>query len=307
MLSHLIRAFSPELMAKEGKMDSDPHLWMPMTLSKESYVSLMGSKGVSDGDSSGHFDRIQNLLARMKSDKLCGGLGIFGAVTVGLDCCWWDYGQLPLYQKNLMLLTELSYEATLARLFYEINENSSRVLNSRIASTAFVDLPSSVCNSVIEAGNVKSSILSCVQCEYIDAEGCILINVTAKRIIARPGSIIYNYHESEERGIVVDRDQVLTGVSCGPGSARISIKSSATTDGGKSWKSAVHDNPYSFEQIYVRNQFQDVSEVERLADVSHSDTWKKIKNTRALTFSQGLLVGSTVVSIAAIFIMRMSK
>lgn len=32
-----------------------------------------------------------------------------------------------------------------------------------------------------------------MRCKYIEAEGCVLINVTAERIIARPGSIIYNY------------------------------------------------------------------------------------------------------------------
>lgn len=36
-------------------------------------------------------------------------------------------------------------------------------------------------------------MLSNVRCKYIEAEGCVLINVTAERIIARPGSIIYNY------------------------------------------------------------------------------------------------------------------
>lgn len=30
-----------------GKMDSDPHLWMPMTLAKDAYVSLMEQKKVS--------------------------------------------------------------------------------------------------------------------------------------------------------------------------------------------------------------------------------------------------------------------
>ena len=43
------------------------------------------------------------------------------------------------------------------------------------------------------AGFVRNSVLSNVRCKYIEAEGCVLINVTAERIIARPGSIIYNY------------------------------------------------------------------------------------------------------------------
>jgi hypothetical protein len=42
-------------------------------------------------------------------------------------------------------------------------------------------------------GYVRSSVLSNVRCKYIEAEGCVLINVTAERIVAQPGSIIYNY------------------------------------------------------------------------------------------------------------------
>jgi hypothetical protein len=42
-------------------------------------------------------------------------------------------------------------------------------------------------------GYVRNSVLSNVRCKYIEAEGCVLINVTAERIVAQPGSIIYNY------------------------------------------------------------------------------------------------------------------
>jgi hypothetical protein len=42
-------------------------------------------------------------------------------------------------------------------------------------------------------GYVRNSVLSNVRCKYIEAEGCVLINVTAERIVAQPGSIIYDY------------------------------------------------------------------------------------------------------------------
>lgn len=46
---------------------------------------------------------------------------------------------------------------------------------------------------------MRNSVLSNVRCRHIEAEGCVLINVTADRIVARPGSIIYNYvHHLEE-------------------------------------------------------------------------------------------------------------
>lgn len=35
-------------------------------------------------------------------------MGVFGAVNVGDEACWWDYGQLRLYRTNNSLLTGVS-------------------------------------------------------------------------------------------------------------------------------------------------------------------------------------------------------
>eukprot|EP00403_Amphidinium_massartii_P047671 CAMPEP_0178467228 /NCGR_PEP_ID=MMETSP0689_2-20121128/52306_1 /TAXON_ID=160604 /ORGANISM="Amphidinium massartii, Strain CS-259" /LENGTH=107 /DNA_ID=CAMNT_0020094267 /DNA_START=252 /DNA_END=571 /DNA_ORIENTATION=+ len=37
--------FATELESKVGKMDSDPHAWMPLTLDVDRYAGLMVSKG----------------------------------------------------------------------------------------------------------------------------------------------------------------------------------------------------------------------------------------------------------------------
>lgn len=39
-------------------------------------------------------------------------LGVFGAVNVGDEACWWDYGQLRLYRTNNSLLTGVSKQAS---------------------------------------------------------------------------------------------------------------------------------------------------------------------------------------------------
>ena len=46
LLLSLLDEFATELKEKKGKLDSDPHLWMPMTLSRESYLMVMEKKGV---------------------------------------------------------------------------------------------------------------------------------------------------------------------------------------------------------------------------------------------------------------------
>ena len=45
LLELFLNGFKAELTAKVGKFDSDPHLWMPMTLGENEYVELMKQKG----------------------------------------------------------------------------------------------------------------------------------------------------------------------------------------------------------------------------------------------------------------------
>ena len=106
MLTALLEEFSVELAAKVGKLDSDPHLWMPMTLEKASYLQLMTAKGIGTDVSAAHFDRIGVMMKTFDEKNAAVGLRLFGAVDVGQGVCWWDYGQLKLYQHNTLLMTE---------------------------------------------------------------------------------------------------------------------------------------------------------------------------------------------------------
>jgi hypothetical protein len=106
LLDALMTEFSIELATKKGKLDSDPHLWMPMTLHRSAYLQLMEQKGVGAEAASMQFERISKMVAAFNADPSTADLGLFGPVDVGKDVLWWDYGQLPLYQKNTLRLTE---------------------------------------------------------------------------------------------------------------------------------------------------------------------------------------------------------
>jgi hypothetical protein len=106
MLVDLLAEFSVELGAQRGKLDSDPHLWMPMTLSLSAYVHLMGQKGVTEAAATEHFQRIQNMLTTFNAQEGASKLALFGAVDVGQGLAWWDYGQLKLYQKYALMPSE---------------------------------------------------------------------------------------------------------------------------------------------------------------------------------------------------------
>jgi hypothetical protein len=110
MLVALLVEFADELSARKGKLDSDPHLWMPMTLQKQDYIQLMGQKEVSADVAGMHHDRIKQFLVKFREVNGTGAkkgeLGLFGAVTVGQGVYWWDYGTLKLYQRNALLMSE---------------------------------------------------------------------------------------------------------------------------------------------------------------------------------------------------------
>ena len=99
-----------------------------MTLPEDEYISLMSQKGVAEDESRTHHIR----MTKMKDAFLAAKpeLRLFGAVDVGNNACWWDYGQLKLYIANNLKLAEEGDDADLLRRFFGV---SSRVMNSEVS------------------------------------------------------------------------------------------------------------------------------------------------------------------------------
>lgn len=72
-------------------------------------------------------------------------------------------------------------ESALLRSFLGVGE---RVTNSDLGEGLDVDDVSLVSACKLGGGHVKNSALTNVRCAHIEAEDCILVNVTAKRIVA---------------------------------------------------------------------------------------------------------------------------
>jgi len=102
----MMTEYSEELISKTNSLDTDPHFWMPLTLSRSSYLSIMKQKGKDEAQSGLQYDRMANFAKKTEWD-----LPMFGAVDVGKESYWWDYGQLRLYYINNMLATLPSDEA----------------------------------------------------------------------------------------------------------------------------------------------------------------------------------------------------
>ena len=260
LLSALLNEFSSELASKKGQLDSDPHWWMPMTLPLDAYVQLMGRKGTSEKDASEHYSRIQKLLSSF--DRR--GAHLLGPVDVGGDAYWWDYGQLKLYLRNACRLVEDGKEADSMREFLGVTRGDKGACGESFG----IDAYSTASSCRIVAGVSKRSVLANVAAKEIDAEGAVLVNVTAKKITAGEGSIAYNVVDDSDE-LVLKPGEVITDVF-GENGSKLRQRSTLDNDGGKKWKEIICGNKKTFEGVYKDNLSTNVIKASEKGEAAHA-------------------------------------
>eukprot|EP00544_Gedaniella_sp_CCMP2646_P003881 CAMPEP_0202496926 /NCGR_PEP_ID=MMETSP1361-20130828/21372_1 /ASSEMBLY_ACC=CAM_ASM_000849 /TAXON_ID=210615 /ORGANISM="Staurosira complex sp., Strain CCMP2646" /LENGTH=520 /DNA_ID=CAMNT_0049128377 /DNA_START=16 /DNA_END=1578 /DNA_ORIENTATION=+ len=253
MLQALSEEFAKELAEKTEKLDTDPHFWMPLTLSAKDYAALMKQKGIDEDVSLAHHARI----TAMKDKFDFGDLGLFGAVNVGSDACWWDYGQLKLYSKNNINLLEAGQDADLLRKFFAIDDKKQ----NSVLDGVTVDDTSCVFASKIQGGTITESALAVVTSPHVEADGAIIVNCTAKKIVAGKGSILYNLIDTSDEGIVAAPGEVIVAVNDESGDSML-LKSHMDIDGGKAWKIKLDMNEMSFEDVRNKNMDANITVIE---------------------------------------------
>jgi len=253
MLKALSDEFAVELDGKTEKFDTDPHFWMPLTLSAKDYASLMAQKGIDEEVSLAHHARI----SAMKEKFDFGDMGLFGAVDVGSDACWWDYGQLKLYSKNNINLLEDGHDADLLRKFFSIEDKKQNSVLDGVS----VDDTSCVFASTIKGGNIKDSAIAVVTSPHVDADGAIIVNCTAKKIVAGKDSILYNLIDTSDEGIVAAPGEVIVAVTDESGDSML-LKSRMDIDGGEVWKEKLEMNEMSFEDVRNNNMDANITVIE---------------------------------------------
>ena len=243
---------------KPSLLPSDPHFWMPLTLPRDEYISLMSQKGVEAEESRAHHVR----MTKMKDGFLGANseLGLFGAVDVGSNACWWDYGQLKLYVENNLALSEDGDDADLLRRFFGV---TARTMNSEVSGVT-VDGSACVFSCKAKSGSVGAhAAMAAVEAEEVQiGENAIVVNCAAKKIVAGKGAVLYNLVSESEEGITAEEGDVIVAVTSAEGSSML-LKSKTTTDGGKAWKQVVHGNSASFEEVHLQNRDSDVSAIEK--------------------------------------------
>lgn len=258
MLQALCDEFSSELAAKDGKLDTDPHFWMPLTLPQDEYISLMSQKGVDEEESRSHHVR----MSKMKESFLAANpeLGMFGSVDVGSNACWWDYGLLKLYIANNLKLSEEGDDADLLRRFFGV---TGRMMNSEVSDVA-VDGSASVFSCKAKSGSVgANAVIAAVEAEEIQiSDGAIVVNCAAKKIVAGKGAVLYNLVSESDNGIVAGDGDVIVSVTDAEGSS-VLLRSKTDVCGGNAWKQVLDGNAMSFEEVHKQNRDSDVSNIEK--------------------------------------------
>jgi hypothetical protein len=114
--------------------------------------------------------------------------------------------------------------------------------------------------------------MSNVRCDYIDAQDCVLVNVTAERVVGRAGSIGYNLIAP----VIELTDQAVSvGVFEASGSHFV-INSAVNIDGGTAWEARVKGNDKSFEQVYEFNAAACPRTLEKVIAAAHDAAWQAI-------------------------------
>lgn len=256
ILGALCDEYASDLAAKIAKYDTDPHFWMPLTLPSDDYVSLMGQKGIPGDVSTAHHER----MSKMKEKFPLDGMGLFGAVDVGSNACWWDYGQVKLYSKNNFKILEEDNDAELLRKFLGI---SSKRMDSNLDSPGLtVDDKSCVFSSKIKSGSISNSVIASVEAADVDIDGAIAVNCVAKKIKAGKGAILYNLIDDSDEGIVATDGDIFVSVTEESGTMML-LKSKSHLCGGKEWKNVIEGNPMSFEDVHAKNKNSNVAAIEK--------------------------------------------
>ncbi|MCP4608412.1 MAG: hypothetical protein GY845_06845, partial [Planctomycetes bacterium] len=230
-LSSLLEEFSFELSRKQGKMDTDPDLWMPLTTSREDFVDRGGDEF--------HWDRIDEFKQRFLSQNKQ-GLKLFGDKDIGSDTLWWDYGQVRLYHHNFLKALEESAEGDCLRKFYNLDKHWVQK-----SSEDGLAVENSILVNVQAKGKIRDCVLMDVSADKIDISNSVIVDSSLSQMRGKQ-ALLYNCIDIE--GLKLSPETVVADVFM-PSQGRIRMKTELVRDGKEDWDNVIPGNPYSFSAL----------------------------------------------------------
>lgn len=240
----LVAEFAPELEAKAPALDADPHFWMALTLECELYASLMQTKGMDRDAAVRHHQRMADFKRRFGQDHRGGR--IFGAVDVGADALWWDYGQLALYHRTNLRMLEDSEEAEAMRCFFRIGDPQE---GSRLGAALTTDARSLLLDCRIDSGTVTDSILVGVTAKTVALNRTVVIDSVAPEFRAENALV---YHAIDDRPVTLPHGAARADV-IPPQGDPLRLTTALNRNGKDCWNCRLPDNPASYAEVHKRN------------------------------------------------------
>ncbi len=232
-LCALLAEFKKELTEKKKKLDTDPHLWMPLTSPETEFKDKK------------LWHRINAFKKKfLENDKT--GMFLIGLKNLGEKTFWWDFGSVKIFYRNIMKMLEKSAEGAAMRRFFEVKtQNGAGVKNSIIA------------DSVIN-GKIKNSVILSTTAEEVTSENSVIVNCLLKKG-SFLNSVAYNCIEIKA---LQSRNGVAADVFC-PGRGKIRLKTTPGRDGKKDWDVKIFSNCFSYSGIELLLKKSNPAETEK--------------------------------------------
>ena len=158
----------------------------------------------------------------------------------------------------------LIFETGALRLFLGLEENN-RIVDSSMNETKTDEL-SCVLSCTSSTGSVVGSCLSNVSVVSMNVTNSLLVNVTAKKITAT-NALLYNVVDDTEEGVVLKEGEARADVLIE--GERVVLLCDIEHDGRISWKIVLPNNSISFENVWKKNQTQNVIEALKKSVEAH--------------------------------------
>jgi len=265
MLEELLHEFDSELTHQKGKMDTDPHLWMPLSLDFKTYLNIFKKKNLPEAVIQFHYERMQifkaKFLEKTKNPLL-------GASDLGGETLWWDYGNRASYHQNILKITEKTEEGEAMRTFFSIPKDSE----NHVEEAGLKIENSTLINCSIRKGSIKNSVLINVFAEEVNLENSVLIQASAQKVDAK-GAILYNIAEN---GPLIMEDAKVRADNFSKKYGHVKLYNSIHSP--TPWDQCAKENPFSFAKLYQLNQGLHPSEGQLRAQTAHNQVKQAVIN-----------------------------
>ena len=239
----LLREFAPEMESRQGKLDTDTHFWMPLTLDEETYLMVMDKKGGSTNELKPHYQRMNTF--KEKFFQLHSGKTFFSFRDIGKNGFWWDYGSTQSFYNNILKLTAPDQEGQATRLFFQVDDKRHNPKNNRL----IMDKNSCLINCNIQSGKITNSILIGVKAKSIEASNCVIINSEFSTVSAKQ-SLFYQVKEGTD--VLFSPGTIRADVFLPKTKEYLKIYSHQGRDGKEDWSHPMPQNAFSYEEIYEK-------------------------------------------------------